>query len=403
MKITLSESFYPLLQDKHRYLILCGGRGSGKSEFAGRKLFYRALIEGNHCFLLMRKVRKTAKDSIIKVMLAILRENKIAFDYNKTDHRITFFNRAGLKNEFQFDGLDDPEKIKSIKGITGLWLEETTEFTEEDFMKIDLSLREPGPTYHQIIMSFNPDEAQAPWIKMRFFDKQDSSAMVHRSTVEDNPIAEIRDAYTRLLESLDDETYRQIYRFGEWARPRGLIFHWDVVPLPSIKFDEIFYGGDFGYSIDPAAVIKIYRKADEYWLEEVLYETGLTNQSLAREMKNEGIAENDDVYFDSAEPKSIDELVNEGLNVKPSLKGPDSVRAGIDILKSQKIHIVEGSENIKEEHRLYKWKTDKAGNSLPEPVKFKDHAMSAIRYGIVTHMKGARADVGFVSHDVRPD
>jgi len=91
-----------------------------------------------------------------------------------------------------------------------------------------------------------------------------------------------------------------------------------------------------------------------------------------------------------------------GFNVKPSEKGPDSVRAGIDFLKSLTIHIVEGSENIIKEQKSYVWQQDKDGNKLPRPIEFNDHAMSAIRYGIYTHMKQGLVGVGTVDYDVRP-
>jgi phage terminase large subunit len=168
--------------------------------------------------------------------------------------------------------------------------------------------------------------------------------------------------------------------------PQGQIYQWDVVDLPEIKFDEFFFGGDFGYSVNPSALIKIYRKADEFWLEEVLYEAGLTNQDIALRLKsNPAFSLREPSYWDSAEQKSIEELYRLGINAIPAQKGPDSVRAGIDFLKSKKIHIVSGSENIIKEVGRYCWRKDKQGNTLPEPVKFDDHAMDAVRYGIFTH------------------
>jgi phage terminase large subunit len=132
--------------------------------------------------------------------------------------------------------------------------------------------------------------------------------------------------------------------------------------------------------------VKIYRKADEFWIEEIIYKTGLTNQDLARVIKADSrVSPNDISYWDSAEPKSIQELWNEGINAQPALKGPDSVRSGIDYLKSVKVHVVPGSTNIISEQGTYRWKQDKLGNDLPEPVAFKNHAMDAIRYGIFTH------------------
>jgi phage terminase large subunit len=344
------------------------------------------MVEGGHRFLVLRKVRKTIQESCIKVIRQILADNNVVHDYNKSDRVITFINPSGRTNEILFDGLDDPEKIKSMKGITSTWVEELTEFTKTDFMQVDLILREETGHYQQIMGSFNPDEAQAPWIKAMFVDEKHANSFVDVSTVEHNPIKEMREAYLERLNALDDPTYYKIYRLGEWALPSGHIFQWDVVPLPDIRFDEIIYGGDFGYSVDPAAFIKIYRKADEFWVEEIIYETGLTNQALAAKIKADPrVDPNDLSYWDSAEPKSIQELCLEGINAIPALKGPDSVRAGIDYLKARKIHIVQGSINIIREQGTYRRKNDKFGNELLEPVAFNNHAMDGTRYGIYTH------------------
>jgi phage terminase large subunit len=333
-------------------------------------------------------VRKTLNGTVVEVFLRLMRENHIPFEFNKSELILRFLTPKG-PCEVLFYGLDDPEKIKSIKGITGEWLEEATEFTEEEFLQLDLRLREPGPLYHQIMLSFNPDEVRAPWLKKMFFGATPNpDALVHRSTIEDNPIAEVREEYGRRLEKLreQDPTYYTIYRLGEWAAREGRIFNWDVCALPDLGFDDIFCGGDFGYSIDPAAVVRVYRRADEYWVEEVLYKTGLTNQALAVDMSAAGVGLRDFVYFDSAEPKSIAELRAVGFNVQPAEKGPDSVRVGLDFLKSLRIHIVQGSENLLREHNSYCWRKDRAtGKFLPEPVEFDDHLMDATRYAIFTH------------------
>ena len=390
MNITLSESFYPLLERQERYLLLCGGRGSGKSEFAARKIFYRCMKEGGHRFLVLRKIRKTVQESCIKVVRTVLAENEINYNYNKSDRSITFLNPAGQINEILFDGLDEWEKIKSYKAATSIWMEELTEFTKDDFREIDLILREPTRYYKQIMGTFNPDEAQGPWIKEMFFDKKKTSSYVHNSTVHDNPVKEIREQYLQILEGLSDKTYRDIYLLGLWALAKGQIFDWDVWggKHPSqMNMDEVFYGGDFGYSVNPATYIRIYRKADEFWVEEVVYDIKFANPQLAQKIKD-AKGEARESYWDSSEPKSIQELYDNGIKkAKPCEKGPDSVRAGIDYLKGMKIHIIKGSDNIIRERSKYKWKIDKDGNPLPEPVKFDDHAMDAIRYGIHTHCK----------------
>jgi phage terminase large subunit len=387
--------FYPLLKCESRYLVMCGGRGSGKSEFAARKIFRRCIEEGGHRILVLRKVRSRCRESVVEVFRRLLISHAVPFEETKTERTLRFFG-----NEILFDGLDDPQKIKSFAGLTGLWIEEATEFTEADFLGVDLILREPTANYKQIILTFNPEEALAPWLKKRFFDAIDPDATVHTSTIDDNPIKEVRDTYRARLDLIQDKTAKEIYRFGLWALAKGIIYSWDVVPVPPEKYDEVFYGGDFGYSVDPAAVVKIYRRANEFWLEEVLYETGLTNQDLARRiMTNPRCDVKRPFYFDSAEPKSIEELSRFSINVYPAIKGPDSVRAGIDFIKSCVVHIVAGSEHIIEEARLYRWKEDRNGNTLAEPVDFKNHAVDATRYGIATHMRGSQEAGFFLSKE----
>jgi len=409
MKITVSDHFYPLFDVKKRYLIIYGGRGSGKSEFCGRKIFKRCMEEGNHEFLIIRKVARDNDGSTTEVLLRILSENDIAYTHNQTKKLITFYSPTGKPNKVFFDGLDNRERIKSKKGVTSIWIEEATELSKADFMQVDLILREPTDSYHQIMMSFNPDEAQAAWIKKRFFQDEfpriglgkAPHSYLHWSTLEHNPIASIRRDYAERLATLDDPVYIKVYKEGLWALAKGLIFpNWNAELLPTKDlawYDEIFYGGDFGYSVDPAAVVRIYRKADEFWVEEVIYEPKLTNPELGRKMKSCGIQPSDITYWDSAEPKSIQELCNMGLVAKPALKGADSVRASIDYLKTLKIHIVETSSNIIKERQKYKYKEDKDGNSLAVPVDFDNHAMDAIRYGIYTHMKKAKPEIHVIS------
>ena len=408
MDLHISSAFYPLLEVQDRYLVMAGGRGSGKSEFAARKLFIRCLNEGGHRFLVLRKVRKTAHESTLRVMRTLLVEQGVDYQHDKTHQILSFPSSAGVMNEILFDGLDEPEKIKSIKGLTGVWIEEATEFTKNDFLEVDLALREPSPYYKQIMLTLNPVESLAPWIKKRFFPDdpkdKDPRAFAHGSTIEDNPIEELRIKYLADLDAITDETTKLIYRFGIWAAPAGQIYNnWKTDRTLPNNCDEIIYGLDFGYSVNPSALVRIHRKADEFYVEELIYENKLTNQDLGMKMRNRDVRALDYVYADSAEPKSIEEINGMGFNVIPAPKGADSVRSGIDFLRSQKIFILPGSSHIIKEVSTYMWKKDKNDDPLPEPVKFDDHALDAIRYAIYSHMKQAGAFLGVLSHDVRPD
>jgi len=392
------------MENEARYLLLYGGGGSGKSETAGRKIYARCKLEGGHRFLIMRKVRARCRESVIEVMKDIMAEEKQEYTWNDTNRILRFPSIYGIWNQLLFDGLDDPLKIKSIKGITGLWLEEFTEFTKKDFIQLDYRLRGETPSYKQIIMSFNPDEAVGAWIKEMFFNEIPDdftgpgswgNSFVHHSTIMDNPIKSEREQYTAILDQYKDPALRAIYRLGQWAAMKGLIFpEWKTGPLPSKDrgwYDDIWLGGDFGYTINPTAAIQIYRKARQLWFQEIIYTPGLTNQQIATLLKADPRVDvRRPSYWDSAEPKSIDELYAEGINAKPSLKGKDSVSASIQFLKGYDCTIVDGSKNIIDERKMYKWAEDKLGNLLNQPVKAKDHAMDGIRYGGYTHLFGQK-------------
>jgi phage terminase large subunit len=276
-----------------------------------------------------------------------------------------------------------------------IWINEIPEIREDDYDESMRRLRGGRAKYAQMICDFNPI-GRMSWVYKRFFEQNFGNPRKLKYTIFDNHPNFLNSdkgrasiEILRRMKEKDPNQYK-IYFLGEWGDLKGIIFSWDIQPLPTEDFnwyDEIWYGLDFGYSVDPAALVRIYRKAIEFWLEEVIYETGLTNQDLARRMHMKGVDPAAPIYCDSAEPKSIEEIRREGFNAKPASKGPDSVKAGIDYLKSLRIHIVDGSENISKEQKSHTWAKDKDGNDLNVPVDFNDHAMSASRYGIWTHMK----------------
>lgn len=397
-EIVLSSGFFPLLEIGNRYLILYGGAGSGKSEFAGRKVYMRCRKEGRHRFLIVRKIGRTLKKSVILLFTTLFEDLGQKYRYNKSDSIISFYDEQGRKNELYFVGLDDPEKLKSIKGITSIWVEEATELTKEDILQLNLRLREPTPFYKQIMLSFNPDEAKAPWLKEMFFsDLPDDytglgshrDSYMHHSTLEDNPIDSVVEEYRAVLDDIDDPAYTSIYKRGRWAAVKGLIFHWDYVAPPAESedwYDEYFFGGDFGFSVNEAFLGKVYRKGLEFWVEELIYEKNLTNPALINMMMLDPRFDPEaPSYWDESEPKSIQEMRDKGINAMKAPKGKDSVDFGITLLQFLDIHILEGSTNILAERKSYKYKEDANGNPTRQPVKFKDHCMDGIRYAIMTH------------------
>ena len=183
LRETNNESFLPLFFDEHRYLVLKGGGGSGKSIFAGRKTLERVTTEPGHRWLVARKVARTLRQSCFAQLVS--QGNRYysgtGMKVNKTDMQLSFANGS----QILFAGLDDVEKLKSIFDITGIWIEEASELEEGDFNQLDIRLRTDFPYYLQMLISFNPVSI-THWLKGRFFDRQDPRARVHESTYKDN-------------------------------------------------------------------------------------------------------------------------------------------------------------------------------------------------------------------------
>ena len=149
------ETFHPFYLNKDRYLIFKGSAGSGKSVFVTKKVVLRAISEAGHKFLMTRKVHKTLKESIFEEVRKRVIEwglkNRYHYYENKSDLKIEL-----KESQFLFMGMDDPEKLKSIEGITSAVCEELTEFDEKDFDQINLRIRGKTPYYKQTIGMFNP-------------------------------------------------------------------------------------------------------------------------------------------------------------------------------------------------------------------------------------------------------
>jgi phage terminase large subunit len=172
----------------------------------------------------------------------------------------------------------------------------------------------------------------------------------------------------------------KVYGLGERATSEEVIFkEWDEFDDIPKNYDLKIYGLDFGFTNDPSTLIEVYLGKYDIWCKELIYETGLTNQELAKKIKLV-VDTNSYIICDSSEPKSIRELRIEEINVIPAVKGQDSIINGINKLKSKNIHIHRDSFNIKKEIRGYKFKKEKDGNILNVPIKCPDHSLDAIRY-----------------------
>ncbi|MFE4201111.1 PBSX family phage terminase large subunit [Aneurinibacillus aneurinilyticus] len=402
-KSVFNDVYLPLLHDDNRYLILYGGAGSGKSVFAAQKIIYRLLNEEKHKFLVVRKVARTMRNSVFALFRDVISTWGLSKIFKITESNMEI--RCANGNSIIFVGIDDPEKMKSIHGITGIWIEEASEFEQEDVQQLDLRLRGRTKNYKQMIVSFNPISS-FHWLKKVYFDSPKENATVKHTTYLDNKF--IDPDYRKVLEDLKDQdyTYYTIYALGKWGTLGNIIFkNWEVQDLSEIRqtFDRFNNGLDFGFSDDPNALVHMHydNKRKTLYILDELYMTELTNDLLAEEVKK--IIDRQVVTCDSSEPKSIKELCQFGVRAIPAKKGPDSVNFGIDWLKRQKIIIDVRCVNAKREFERYRWKEDKYGNVLRVPVDKDNHLIDAIRYGCEDLMtpNTIKANDGFKRHRIK--
>lgn len=364
-----------------------GGASSGKSHGVFQKIVIKALKDWKkpRKILVLRKVGATVRDSVFADVQATLSYFGILnmCKINMSAFRIELPNGA----ELIFKGMDNPEKIKSIKGISDVVMEEASEFTLDDYTQLTLRLRDKAHKQKQIYLMFNP-VSKANWVYNAFFVKKPKNTVVYQTTYKDNRFL---DALTREnIEELANrnEAYYKIYALGEFATLDKLVFpKYTKVLLNKDDLRQItsYFGLDYGFINDPSAFmhVKIDDDRKRLYVVEEYVKKGLTNDKIAESITALGYAK-EQIRADSAEKKSNQELRNLGIGrVIDVKKGAGSVMQGIQYLLQYEWIVDERCVKTIEELENYTWKKDKATNEyINEPVDSYNHCLDAIRYAI---------------------
>lgn len=378
-----------------KIIINRGGARSSKSYSIIQLLVDRFFSINGRQILIARKTSPALRRSCYRDMIRYLKKLDVYDLIHEEKALLAMHYKDSL---IQFVGLDDPEKIKST-GWNDIFMEEANEFDYQDFIVLSTRMSEQDSgVRNKLFIAFNPIDS-FHWIKDKLVDTNRTDIIEIHSSYLDNPF--LSEDYIQSLLDLEqqDYNYYRIYGLGEWGKLDNLIYtNWDLIDKIPENLDEVFYGLDFGFNA-PSALIKIGMKDEELYEEELMYDIGLTNSDLIRELKtiippkDRG---NKYLFCDSAEPDRIQELEEAGFTV---IGADKKVKDGIDMVKRQKIHITRDSANLIKEKRSYSWKTDrKSDRIIDEPVKFNDHCMDAERYAIYTYLKeiGSMPDVRII-------
>jgi len=355
---------------KTRFTVNQGGARSSKTHSILQMYILMLMQEQKKVLTITRKTFPSLRASAMRDFFDILMGLNMYNDKyrNKTENTYVL-----NKNLIEFVSLDQPQKIRGGKRDY-LFMNEANEFTLEDFKQLNMR------TSDKVVLDYNPSD-EYHWIYDWVIPRENCTFI--KSTYKDNPYcpAEIVKEI-EYLKIVDPDGY-QIYGLGNKGEGVATIYsNWHIVANMPEEYDERVYGLDFGYN-NPTSLteIRVVDKVNAY-LDETLYETRLTNSDLINRMRALNIPKGVLIKCDSAEPDRIKEIRDAGYNARPARKGKNSVKDGIDKVKTFILHITDRSVNIKKEIKSYKWQVDKDERVTDVPVKYNDHSLDGIRYGI---------------------
>jgi len=300
-------------------------------------------------------------------------------NFNKSSLVYTFSNGAYI----EFFSADAESKLRGARRDV-LFVNECNNITWEAYYQLAIRTR------RFIYLDYNP--VSEFWVDTELINDSDTDFVV--LTYKDNEaldlsiIKEIEKAKEKALTSTYWQNWWNVYGLGNVGSLQGTVFeNWQQCDAIPNDAEFIAYGMDFGFTNDPSTLIAVYRFNGELYLNELIYQTKLTNSDLIARLKELNIKSNEMIVADSAEPKSIEDLRRASFRIEGAKKGADSIRNSIDTLQAFKLNVTKSSINLIKELRNYKWVTDNDGKHTSQPIDNYNHAIDAIRYVALNRLK----------------
>lgn len=313
------------------------------------------------------------------------------YKFNKSEYKYEFQNRSVV----EFFSVDNWGKVKGSRRDI-LFINECNRIDYETYRQ--LAVR----TTETIFLDWNPDNEF--WYEENIAHRE-GTAEIH-STYLDNPYLD-----TAQIAEIESNRYNEqwwrVYGLGLTGHIEGTIYR------PFIQIDELpearsrmrhCYGLDFGYSNDPTALLDVYidEAGKKIYVDEIIYEKGLLNSDIAQRMAENNISKATEIFADAAEPKSVDEIGRKvyRYNVKPAYK--KDLLSQIQFLQQFEVYVTTRSLNVIKESRQYKWKEDRDGNAVNEPIDAFNHAMDALRYAVFTALRKSPKTINYAGYSKLP-
>lgn len=397
IKELIAECYFDLHEDmaeeRHEFYNLPGGRGSCKSSFCSLEVVLGIMNDtsGMSNALVVRKYAVTLRGSVFAQIQWAIDALGVSDLWRATYNPLQFRYITG--QTIRLTGLDDPQKLKSIKPYRGyfkfLWFEEFAEINGElELRNLQQSVLRGGNKFI-VMRSFNPPISKANWAN-QFIAKPDERAVTLLTDYRQIPVEWLGEEFfieAERLKEINPQAYEHEY-LGLAIGNGSEVF--PNLEIRTITDDEIsnmqyiYSGIDFGFAVDPFCYIRTSysRKHDVVYLLDEIYERGWSNQQIAEEIKRRGYDEWE-VVCDCSEPKSIKDLRMMGICGRSSYKRAGSVEFGVKWLQHRKVVIDPGrTPNAYREFSQYAYAVDRNGQILSQLVDKDNHTIDATRYAL---------------------
>lgn len=355
--------------------------------YGKRRVLHEGGTSSSKTYTILQVLQVIAQESKTPILISIVSETmpqlrkgamKDFFDilgespdnncyFNKSN---AIYRRPDWQGYFEFFGADEADKTRGPRRNI-LFMNEGNRIQWEAARNLDVR------TDRLTIVDWNPTGefwAHEHWVG------QPENAYIHSTYLDALDVLSPQTVADIEFYRDRDPNWWNVYGLGLLGKVTGLVYPYfdQVDELPR---GDVVYGLDFGFTDDPTALVGNVIIGDALYSKELIYETGLTNDVIARKMDEAGIRQHyDEVFADSAEPKSIEELCQKGYNVKPAEKGQGSVEFGIQKVMQYRQFWTKDSLNCIKEQRNFRYIPDKDGKLTQKTTHRWSHGMDARRY-----------------------
>jgi phage terminase large subunit len=383
--VTFAPKAFAALHPSHhaRNIDLFGGRSSTKSWATVRALLLRGLVEPIRV-LCLREIQRSLKDSALRLLADQIEVMNLDRYFEVQANSITSHTGA----LFLFEGMyANVQRIKSLEGIDVCWVEQAEQLSEASWSVLLPTIRKPGS---MILMTSNPDLSDDPnYVRFRLNTPPNTISASLNYT--DNPWVSIETlAEANYLKRVDLDSYNHVWagELRQHSDAQVLKGKYEIADFEiSSDWAGPFMGLDFGFSVDPTALIKSFLDAatNTLYVTHEAYAIELPLDRLPKLLGTVPGSRDSVIYADNSRPEIINHLRGHDYgNVRSCAKWDGSVQDGILTLRSfAKIVIHTRCEHVAQEAKLYSYKVDRTtGEVLPDPKPGNDHTIDALRYSL---------------------